>query len=302
MPRSLRKRSRTRILAVVLLLCAVVIFISSKLTGGVSGILQVLVPVQHAMSSLIPAGGAEPVQLSAEEAGELRRKLREYEHRLASMSARIADVQERNEELSGIRTRGFEGGRLIHAKIVAADSLPWRDSRLLDQGTLVGVGHRDTVISHFFVTVGEDDGVLDGMSILSGETLLGEITDVSTHTSRVLLVTDPAARPRLVQIGRHASEKFTFVPADFMLRGVGGNRMEVQGVSHRFIDQKTIEVGDTVMTSASDDRLPVQVVIGKVVDIRPDDDNGVLYDLVVEPLVDATKLKRAYVVDASSYY
>lgn len=300
MSRPALKRARVRTWIAVLSVAAVVFLLSSKLTGGVSGVLQAWVPLQHLMSSVLPSPRAEPVQLSGDQAERLKRKLDAYEQQFMSMSARIADLQERNEELSGIRSRGLHAGRLIHAKIVAADSLPWRASRLLDEGTLAGVQRGGLVISDFFVNVGAEAGVVDGMSVLSGEVLLGEIVDASTHTSRLLLLTDPAGRPILVRIGRRSADGIGFAPADFMLRGMGANRMVIQGVSHDLIDQGAIRRGDTVITAASDDRLPVQVVVGQVVDLQRDDGNAVLYDVVVAPAVDLNGLDRVYVVDPTS--
>ena len=300
MPWPIGRRSRSRIWVVVLLVSVAVVVVSSSMSGGVSGVLQVLVPVQHALTTVSPSGLSDVMHLSATEVDRLRRKLKEYEHRLASVGTRVAELQNQNEELSRIRRRGLEAGRLIHAKIVARDSLPWRESGLLDEGTLAGIRRGDAVISRYFVTVGDDDGILDGMSVLSGETLLGEVTDVSTHTSRVLLLSDPASRPRWVRIASRKGDGFNPVPADFMLRGLGSNRMWIQGVEHGSVESGAIKEGDLVLTAASDNRLPVQVVIGTVVELRRDDDNAVLYDLFIEPAVELSDLKWVYVVDDSS--
>lgn len=296
MSRWIARGSRLRFWVVAAVI-SVIVLVCGRLTGGVSGVLQVLVPVQHALSSLISAGGSDAAGHGGDEVGRLRRRLREYEHRVASMGARITELQERNTELSGIRRRGFASGRLIHARIVASDSLPWRESRLLDEGTLAGVRPGDRVITDLFVAAGESEGVVDGMSILAGETLLGEITDASTHTARVLLLTDPASRSRLVRIGRLGSDGVTFCSADFILRGLGKGRMKISGVSHRFVERQEIEVGDIVLTSDADDRLPLQVVVGRIKAIFADDNNAVLFNLWVEPAVDLMKLKRVFVVD-----
>lgn len=296
MSRWIARGSRLRFWVVAAVISAIVL-VCGSLTGGVSGVLQVLVPVQHALSSLISAGESDAAGYRGDEVGRLRSRLLEYEHRVASMGARITELEERNTELSGIRRRGFVGGRLIHARIVASDSLPWRESRLLDEGTLAGVRPGDRVISDLFVAAGESEGVADGMSILAGETLLGEITDASTHTARVLLLTDPASRPRLVRIARLGSDGLTFCSADFLLRGLGKGRMQISGVSHRFVERQEIKVGDLVLSSDADDRLPLQVVVGSIKAIFADDNNAVLFNVWVEPVADLMKLKRVFVVD-----
>ena len=294
-----RKRARYRNIAVVASISAVVLIVTSRLTGGVSGLMQALVPVQHAMFSVVATDGGRAVQLSAEESDRIGRRITAYQQRLASMHVRMEDLMQQNAELRGIRDLGYEKGRLIRARVVAGDSLPWRQSRLLDQGTLAGVAGGDAVVSGFFVDVGEEDNVLDGMTVLAGESLIGEVIDASTHTARVLLLTDPASRPRAVRLARPTPEGFEIVPSQFVLRGAGGNTMMIDGVEHGLIDQAAIQVGDVVLTSTSDDRLPVPVVIGTITRVRREDDNAALYNLLVKPTVDARKLAHVYIVDTS---
>jgi rod shape-determining protein MreC len=297
--RATRKRARYRNIAVVASISIVILIVTSRFTGGVSGLLQVLVPVQHAMSSVVAMDGGQTVQLSSEESDRIGRRLAAYQQQLASMHVRLEDLAQRNAELRGIRQLGYDQGRLIRARVVAGDSLPWRQSRLLDQGTLAGVAGGNAVVSGFFVDTGEEDNVLDGMTVLAGETLIGEVIDASTHTARVLLLTDPASRPRAVRLARRTPGGFQIIPSQFVLRGAGGNRMVIDGVEHALIDQKTVQVGDVVLTATSDDRLPVPVVIGTVMRVRREDDNAVLHNLVIDPAVDPQELEHVYIVDTS---
>ncbi len=297
--RATRKRTRIRNIALVVGISAVVLVVTSRLTGGVSGLMQALVPVQHAMSSAIGPGGGRAVQLSPMESDSIGRRITAYQLQLASMHVRIEDLMQQNAELSGIRDLGYEEGRLVRARVVAGDSLPWRESRLLDQGTLAGVKGGDAVVSAFFVDAGRDDNVLDGMTVLAGESLIGEVIGASTHTARVLLLTDPASEPRWVRLARSTPEGFEIVPSEFMLRGAGGNHMEIDGVEYGLIRQATIQVGDVVLTSTSDDRLPVPLVIGTITRVRGEDDNPALYHLLVKPAIDARKLRHVYIVDSS---
>ena len=63
------------------------------------------------------------------------------------------------------------------------------------------------------------------------------------------------------------------------------------------MEQQEIKVGDIVLSSDADDRLPVQVVIGRIKAIFADDSNAVLFNVWVEPEADLMKLKRVFVVD-----
>ena len=294
-----KKRARYRNIAVAVSISAVVLIVTSRFTGGVSGLMQALVPVQHAMSSVVATDGGRAAPLSLEESGEIGRRITAYQLRLASMYVRIEDLMQQNAELRGIRALGYEKGRLIRARVVAGDSLPWRQSQLLDQGTLAGVLGGDAVVSRFFVDTGEEDNVLDGMTVLAGESLIGEVIDASTHTARVLLLTDPASRHTTVRLARPTPEGFEIVPSQFVLRGAGGHHMVIDGVEHGLIDQAAIQIGDVVLTSTSDDRLPVPVVIGTITRVRREDHNAALYNLLVKPTVDTRKLTHVYIVDTS---
>ena len=101
--RAIRKRARFRNIAVVASLSAVVVIVTSRLTGGVSGLMQALVPVQHAMSSVVSMDGGRAVQLSPEESDKIERRITAYELQLASMHVRIEELMQQNAELRGIR-------------------------------------------------------------------------------------------------------------------------------------------------------------------------------------------------------
>ena len=272
--------------------------LSTEITGSWSSALQILVPIQHAFSAVLPGERQSAPRLTDEDARRLQRRLEAYEQRFAAMSIHIADLEKVNAELSGIRQRGMKGGRLLPARIVAGDSLPWRASKLLDRGTLTGVTRNSAVISRRIVADGMDHAELDGMSVITSEALVGEIAPhLGTHTSRLLLMTDPAASRRLVRIARESGGELHSAPHEYLIQGIGDNKMEIRGVHRDDIESGTIRKGDRVLSTATDQRLPFSVMIGTVADIRADDDNGVLCNLIVEPAVQADALRRVYVVD-----
>lgn len=259
--------------------------------------MQIFVPMQHVMSALSTSDSIETGPLDSAAAARLLAANEAYRRQVASLSLRVRQLQETNRELTRVRDRGLNVGRLIPAQIVAGDSLPWRDSRLIDQGTLRGVRRGHTVVSNYGVTAGQNEGVQAGMSILVGESLVGEIVQVSTHTSRVLLITDPEATPRWIRVGHQTEQGIVYVREEMLLKGVGNGRMRISDVSHDYIERQEIELGDWVVSTGADRQLPVQLVVGRIVDMRRDDDNAVLYNLTVEPLVDVRQLRRVYIVD-----
>lgn len=300
----MRRRSRTsptlRAAIGLTLVSGLIVLLPDAFSNGMGNLLQILVPFEHLLSWMMPEGGAPSTSISTDDAAQLHDAMQRYENRLAVMQTRITELEQMTKELTGLRKLGIRGGRLIPANIVASDSLPWRESRLIDQGALAGVKRDAAVTSRLLLDVGRQSDVVEGMSVLAGEVLVAEVEQAHTHTSRVVLLTDPAARSRLVRIGRRGQDEFTCLPAEFVLHGIGRNRMEVRGVSHEYIDRQDIRPGDIVLASASDERLPVPLVVGRITETRRSDDNGVLYDLVVEPAVDAARLRRIWVLDQAA--
>lgn len=277
----------------MLLVTAVVVVLPAPLTAPLASIMQIFVPLQHLFSALLP-GLADPPADGDALADPRVEMLR---NRIAAQTMEIRRLRHENQALAHLRQLGLQGGRLIAARLVAADSVAWRESRLIDQGTLRGIRRDAAVISSYFTSVGGADGVADGMSIVSGEVLIGEIVETRTHTARVLLLTDPEARPRVVRIVHEGDSGAEVLDAEFLCRGIGQGSMAIREVDHNYVQQGKVKPGDRVVTAAGDLNLPCEMVIGRVHEIRRDDDNAVLYNLTVKPLLDVSRLGRVYVID-----
>lgn len=300
MPRHLTKRSKVRVFALLLGLSLVAAVMPPALTASFSNVMQVLVPLQHAMSAVVPEGSNYVEPLDAEAVEKLIAENIVQLNQIASMSARILELEQTNRELTRIRGLGLPTGRLIPARVVAGDSLPWRESKLIDRGTLRGIRKRQKVHSNqLTLAAGQGHAIRGGMSILAGETYVGEIVDVSTHTARLMLVTDPQSTPLWVRIARKADAE-SIGPPEMLLKGIGDGRMRIEDVSYSDVESGKINVGDIVVTTGEDSRLPLFVAVGKIVEIKRDDDNAVLYKLTVEPILDLDRLRRVFVLDQAN--
>ena len=184
---------------------------------------------------------------------------------------------------------------MIPAKVVADDALAWHQTKLLDKGTLRGVRRDAMVTSNLFVNVGEQR-VASGMMVLAGEVLVGRIARTGTHTSRLVLLTDPG-ETLPVRIGKVQNGELNIGDADFMMFGLGGDRLEIREVPSRYIEQKLIEQDAVVVSSPVNTQLPVSMVVGTVKHIRRNDRNRLLYTIEVEPAVTSKQLRRVYVID-----
>ena len=282
-----------------MLLCSVVgLLLPASVSGRLMSFFQVLVPLQYAVNRGADAidgtvAGARRPALSAEEVEQATLRNLALRHTITSLRAEIEDLRKDNLELAGIRGRGLDG-KLISARVVAPDALAWRESHLIDAGTLRGVWRGAAVASnHFAVNLGTKAGLRDGDAVLNAEVFVGTVDLVTTHTSRVRLVSDPMTRMAVLI----ARGELGPLDAEYWLVGAGGNRARVEDVDHRYVNEGGIEVGDAVLTVKDGDRLPVSMVVGTVSSIRPDKDNPLLFVLDVELAVDADRLRRVYVVD-----
>jgi len=286
--------------ALLLLLIAAVLFaLPPSITGHAAGLLQVLAPLQNAVGGATDV--AESLVRGESPSDDARRDHAGLQSLIATLATQNEALRQENERLTRVRERGLGvRGRLIPAHVIAEDSLPWRVSKTLLAGTQRGVRRGDAVISEYFsIDLAVPDAVDAGMAVLSAETLVGVVEQVSPFASRVRLLGDPATRMP-VSIGRVAEGRVAVMEESFWLVGRGRGRIEIRDVHHQYVRDGEIQIGDVVLTQPDDPRLPPSINIGTVTTMTPDPDNGLLYILTVDPGLDAGDLNRVYVVDVQS--
>ncbi|MCP4641158.1 MAG: hypothetical protein GY851_12025, partial [bacterium] len=175
-----RKRGRFRRRTYVAGLVGVslaVILLPEAWTGKLYGLVQVIVPFQHAATTatdsvrgLLPSGSGT---VSADDYDDLQRERDALQHQVATLSVQAVALIQEVEWLTASRTWDVGGagigraGRLIPASVITEDLLPWRSSRLVNVGSLQGVQRGDIVASrHFTINRGEEAGLRDGLAIL----------------------------------------------------------------------------------------------------------------------------------------
>jgi cell shape-determining protein MreC len=293
------------LIIVLFAVSAVAFFLPQRWTGGLMSLIQILIPFQDATRVAVDAAtdslrpGPEPVPAEAFEA--IQREKTALEHQLAAMSVRLADLSEQNSILTAIRTyevndqRIWTRGRLIPARVVAEDLLSWRDSRLINAGTLRSVQRGAPVMSDLFgIDQGSENGLRPGMAVLLSEALVGFVVDAGPHVARVRLISDVDTKMR-VRIGRFTDDQFIPSPHVFYLTGQGDGAMEIRDVSRDDVDSGSVQVGDRVLADPAAGSAPAAMTIGTISDIRTDRHNPLLRILTVQSPVDA--LREVYVYD-----
>lgn len=292
--------SRRRIVALAgLLLCSALLFVLPRgPTAFVRGLVQLLLPFQHASTAVGDAMFAVD--------DRARTGLDASEHRLAALSLRVQDLEDQVRLLTATRLWNVDGqgirstGRLIPAQVVAGDILPWRDSLLLNTGRLQGVAPGAIVATdRFVIDRGESLGLHEGMAVLLGEMLLGWIDELHAEASRVRCLSDPAVEMK-VRVGRLTKDGFASADGHFWLVGRGRGQMQIRDLDHRLVQDGAIEIGDLVVSDAAAPLLAFPMVVGRVRDIQPNRENPLLDVVTVGTAMEGATPRRVYVFDASA--
>lgn len=133
-------------------------------------------------------------------------------------------------------------------------------------------------VKSVLLPVGMGDKVLKGSAVMSGHGLVGRVTEVGRHSSRVLLITDLNSRiPVLIQNTRTKA----------ILAGKNTDLLRLE----RLPIDSGIEVGQRVVTSGDGGFLPPEIPIGVIVSSGPD-------GVAVKPLADLDQLGHVEVLSA----
>jgi rod shape-determining protein MreC len=151
---------------------------------------------------------------------------------------------------------------VLSAEVIGKDPSPWFKTVLIDKG--------------------KDDGVERGMAVVVPKGIAGQITEVSSHYSKVLLIIDPnSAVDALVQSDR----------ARGIIKGDAAGELSFKYV----LRKHDIAIGELVVSSGLDGVFPKGLAVGQVSDVfKPK--AGIFQGVTVTPYVDFEKLEEVLVV------
>ena len=136
------------------------------------------------------------------------------------------------------------------------------------------------------IDIGSEDGIEENMAVVTPAGVVGFISDVYPHSSRVQLLTDP--RTSIGAIVQRPESRVSSV-----VRGNGNVPTEPQFVN--IAKDADILEGDTLVTSGFGSIYPKGLYIGTIVSIHQDDNDFVKY-AVIRPGVDFSKLEEVFVI------
>jgi rod shape-determining protein MreC len=197
------------------------------------------------------------------------KELQALVNKLQVENVRMKEVEAENRNLRKLLnftrenpTYAFKGAQVV-GKVLGYDPNPFLQYIILD--------------------VGSEDGIRVGMPVVTDRGLVGRISEVYAHTSKVLLITDPdSAVSGLLQTSRLTG----------IVRGQGAN----EDLLMDYLPQhQKIGKGEIVITSGMGGEFPKNLIIGQVTQVIQRDYN-IFQKVVVHPSVDFDRLENVLVI------
>jgi len=171
-------------------------------------------------------------------------------------------------ELSNLRLRELLNfrksmpGRYMAAEIIGRDPSAWFKTAVIDKGAA--------------------DGLRRGLPVVVAEGVVGQITEVAAHHSKVLLIIDQnSAVDALVQRTR--------------ARGIIEGKSADQCALKYVLRKNDVKVGDAVVSSGLDGVYPKGLQVGYVSGVIRRN-SGIFQEVTVSPFVDFEKLEEVLVI------
>ena len=261
--------SRNRAVAVVLILSFVLGWLILDQTGGPN-------PVRDAFSVVV-----SPVQFAVY---RLARPLFRVAGRLKSMTSLESDNEALRQEITALRSQiallreAQIENETLRRQLNFKSAVP--NMRLLS-AEVIGYDPSN-LLQYLLIDRGTGDGIQRGMPVLAAEGLVGRISEASSSSSKVMLITDPSSSvTAFIQRSR----------ATGIAQGYPGHQLLM-----RYIPQgDTVLPGDVVLTSGLGGNFPKKLVVGQVASAEQRD-VGMFQEARVVPAVNLRDLEVVMVL------
>ena len=247
-------------------------FLPESLAGHLHVTFVNLYKFTPSLGKSIPLAAVTPSVSGADQDDEKLQHIRrletektQLENHLANLSAELAAEHVQVETLSAMRTRfpGLSGAKFINADVLIA-GFKANDCRIM-------------------INRGQTDGIRKGQYVLADNSAVGIVQETWARTSLVKLITDKESSLAVEIDGSKAMR---------VMKGTGKDYARIGMVPN----SKRISKGATVYTYKNPGLLDVPIIVGKVSECKADDDNPLLWDITVKPVIKADELLSVTVV------
>lgn len=251
--------------------------------------------------------------LTPEQADELRERIAALERQLISVESRNVRLHhflETSRIISDMYapTTSVLADRLIPARVVAGDALPYGQTRLGNAGRLAGVEPGSWVTTRLVLT-DRAKALQKDLAAITPQALVGRTTEeTGAFTARIRLVTDRAfgmgatikrkVDGRTIITDQDGSAVEARLTEDNNARipvwveGDGAGGMVVSEVTA----YHNVQPGDWLMTTGDDHMLPIAIPIGRVEKVEPNPDDPQVVTLRVRASAELTALRDVYII------
>lgn len=202
-------------------------------------------PIQNILSQIL-----SPIQFALQRTTAPLFRATDYITNFRTLSAENRALRERNailrQEIILLKEAQIEN-ETLREQLAFKKSVP--NYRMLSAQV---IGHDPTnLLQYLIIDRGAEDGIETGMPVVVAEGLVGRIIEVSTNSSKVMLISNPSSSvSALIQRSR----------ATGVIQGQGEYRLAL-----RYIPQgDNVDAGDMVLTSGLGGNFPKRLVIGQV--------------------------------------
>jgi rod shape-determining protein MreC len=197
----------------------------------------------------------------------LRQQNAEYVAEIARLQAQVIELQNKVAQTDTLAalvdfSRSNPTNSYKAAAVIGRDSSPF--------------------LRYVIINRGSNDGIRQGMPVVTNQGLVGRVDAVISGASRVQLITDPSS---LVSVFLQNSE------ADAIMKGSVSGELTLEMLSQ---DAK-VQEGDVVLTSGLGGEYPPDLLIGQVGNVRKRE-SDLFQEATVQPVVDFSRLEIVLVI------
>jgi cell shape-determining protein MreC len=199
----------------------------------------------------------------------------------------LEDLDRRYDAVCGLRGQLWSDRvELVIAPVLGFDASPWR------QTVLIGRGADSKLEPGQWVAAGTGfEDLRSGAEFLLQRCIIGRISEVQTHVSRVELVTDPKFREQVAPVKVLADGTWQIDSRRYVITGGGQQRMVV-----READADLNKLGFAYLAVPASARLPASLSLGRITSSKQSAQSALHFDIEVEALVDPAHLRYVAIV------
>ena len=192
----------------------------------------------------------------------------------AQLEKKNAELTIENSELKEVKSEN----EILRAQLGLKQEL--KDKELV-AADIIGRGPTDASAS-YIINKGKSDGLSEGMPVVSGQMLLGKLTEVDNNFSRVTLIIDPMS---IVNVEVQETR------AQAVIKGEVGSNLKIDSVPQ----ESKLLLGQRIITSGLGGTMPKGLIIGEVAEIVSPE-SEIFQSGRVKPAADFNHLEIVFVI------